>query len=47
MTPFVTRPSEKREGKEAGARGPEAWLDATLRTSCADDEAIVLRSRSQ
>jgi len=41
----VTRPSEKPEGKEVGAKGPEAWLDATLRTFGADDEAIGLRSR--
>jgi len=47
MTPFVTRPSEKPEGKEVGAKGPEAWLDATLRTFCAGDEAIGLRSRPQ
>jgi len=47
ITPFVTRQSEKPEGKEVGAKGPEAWLDATLRTFCAGDEAIGLRSRPQ
>ena len=43
----VTRPSEKPEGKEADAKRPEAWPDATLRTFCADDTAIGLRSRPQ
>jgi hypothetical protein len=26
MTRFVTKPSEKSEGKAAGAKRPEAWL---------------------
>ena len=45
--PFVTRASEKCEGKAAGAKRPEAWLDATVRTFWADNAAIALRSRPQ
>ena len=43
----VTRPREKPQGKEAGAKGPQAWLYATLRTFRADDAVIRLRSRPQ
>jgi hypothetical protein len=43
----VTRPCEKPKGKEAGAKGPEAWLYATLRTFRADEAVIRLCSRPQ
>jgi hypothetical protein len=43
----VTRPCEKLEDKEGGAKGPEAWLYATLRTFRVDDAVIRLRSRPQ
>jgi hypothetical protein len=44
---FVARPSEEPQGKEAGAKRPEAWQLATLRTFCGNDAAIRLRHRPQ
>ncbi len=43
------RDEDEREARGQGGRRktPEAWLDATLRTLCADNTAIGLRSRPQ
>jgi len=46
-TRFVTRASEKSEGKAAGGKRPEAWPCVTLRTFYAENAAIGLRSRPQ
>ena len=47
ITRFVTRTSEKSEGKAAGGKRPEAWPRVTLRTFYGENAAIELHSQPQ